>query len=118
VNGDPVSRGRTSRLLSQPAALISYASQNVTLMPGDVIYTGTPTLLPEKTRIVKDGDAVEVEIQPISVLRNRVVAMKPGAPSAFERLGLVFTKVCDRFEIERTYRLRRETARLDRGSYP
>jgi 2-keto-4-pentenoate hydratase/2-oxohepta-3-ene-1,7-dioic acid hydratase in catechol pathway len=62
VNGDPVSRGHTSRLLSRPAALISYASQYVTLMPGDVIYMGTPTLLPEKTRIVKDGNVVEVEI--------------------------------------------------------
>jgi hypothetical protein len=67
---------------TSPAVLISYASQYVTLMPGDGIYTGTPTLLPEKTRIMKDGDVVEVEIQPIGVLRNRVVAMKPGASSA------------------------------------
>jgi 2-keto-4-pentenoate hydratase/2-oxohepta-3-ene-1,7-dioic acid hydratase in catechol pathway len=87
VNGDIVSRGRTSRLLSSPAGLIAYASQYVTLMPGDVIYTGTPTLLPEKTRIVKDGDVVEVEIPPIGVLRNRVVALPHGVfpPGAHAR---------------------------------
>jgi 2-keto-4-pentenoate hydratase/2-oxohepta-3-ene-1,7-dioic acid hydratase in catechol pathway len=39
-------------------------------MPGDVIYTGTPGT----TSAMKPGDVVEVEIEGIGVLRNRVVA--------------------------------------------
>jgi 2-keto-4-pentenoate hydratase/2-oxohepta-3-ene-1,7-dioic acid hydratase in catechol pathway len=41
----------------------------VTLLPGDVIYTGTPGT----TRAMKPGDTVEVEVQGVGVLRNRVV---------------------------------------------
>ena len=48
---------------------MSYVSQYVTLMPGDVIYTGTPGT----TRPIKAGDTVEVEVEGVGVLRNRVV---------------------------------------------
>jgi 2-keto-4-pentenoate hydratase/2-oxohepta-3-ene-1,7-dioic acid hydratase in catechol pathway len=40
----------------------------VTLEPGDVIYTGTPG----STKAMKPGDIVEVEIEGIGVLRNKV----------------------------------------------
>jgi len=40
----------------------------MTLLPGDLIYTGTPG----QTSRMKAGDAVEVEIEGIGVLRNRV----------------------------------------------
>jgi 2-keto-4-pentenoate hydratase/2-oxohepta-3-ene-1,7-dioic acid hydratase in catechol pathway len=48
---------------------VSYVSRYVTLEPGDLIYTGTPGA----TRAMKPGDVVEIEIEGIGVLRNRVV---------------------------------------------
>ena len=53
-----------------PATTVSFVSQFVTLMPGDLIFTGTPGT----TKPMKPGDVVEVEIDGIGVLRNRVVA--------------------------------------------
>jgi 2-keto-4-pentenoate hydratase/2-oxohepta-3-ene-1,7-dioic acid hydratase in catechol pathway len=47
---------------------VSWVSRWVTLVPGDVIYTGTPG----KTRAMKPGDVVEVEIEGIGVLENTV----------------------------------------------
>jgi 2-keto-4-pentenoate hydratase/2-oxohepta-3-ene-1,7-dioic acid hydratase in catechol pathway len=47
---------------------VSYISRWVTLMPGDIIYTGTPGA----TRKISPGDVVEVEIEGIGVLRNPV----------------------------------------------
>jgi 2-keto-4-pentenoate hydratase/2-oxohepta-3-ene-1,7-dioic acid hydratase in catechol pathway len=52
------------------AKLVSYLSQSMTLWPGDVIITGTPSGVGP----VKPGDVVEVEISGIGVLRNPVVA--------------------------------------------
>jgi 2-keto-4-pentenoate hydratase/2-oxohepta-3-ene-1,7-dioic acid hydratase in catechol pathway len=49
---------------------VSYISRYVTLEPGDVIYTGTPGT----TRAMKPGDVVEVELEGVGILRNRVVA--------------------------------------------
>ena len=60
---------RTKDLIFDVAAIVSYVSQYVTLVPGDVIYTGTPGT----TRAIKAGDTVEVEVEGVGVLRNRVV---------------------------------------------
>ncbi|MBI4545874.1 MAG: fumarylacetoacetate hydrolase family protein [Gemmatimonadetes bacterium] len=76
VNGETVASGRTSQLLNSPAQLVSYVSRYMTLLPGDLIYTGTYPTLPGKDNTVKPGDVVEVEIERIGVLRNRVVAMR------------------------------------------
>ncbi|MFC1764001.1 fumarylacetoacetate hydrolase family protein [Planctomycetota bacterium] len=59
---------RTSDLIFSPAQIVSYVSQHLTLYPGDVIYTGTPG----STSPMKSGDIVEVEIEGVGVLRNRV----------------------------------------------
>ena len=48
--------------------IVSYASRYVTLLPGDVIYTGTPGI----TEAMRPGDVVEVEVEGVGVLRNRV----------------------------------------------
>ena len=42
VNGSVVQSGNFSELLFDPFKIVSYVSQHLTLMPGDVIYTGTP----------------------------------------------------------------------------
>ena len=68
LNGEVVQSQRTKDLIFDVATIVSYVSQYVTLMPGDVIYTGTPGT----TRPMKAGDTVEVEIEGVGVLRNRV----------------------------------------------
>jgi 2-keto-4-pentenoate hydratase/2-oxohepta-3-ene-1,7-dioic acid hydratase in catechol pathway len=47
---------------------VDYISRYVTLMPGDIIYTGTPGT----TKAMKPGDIVEIEIEGVGVLRNRI----------------------------------------------
>ena len=69
LNGEVVQSQRTKDLIFDVATIVSYVSQYVTLMPGDVIYTGTPGT----TRQMKAGDTVEVEVEGVGVLRNRVV---------------------------------------------
>jgi len=75
VNGEVKQSQRTKDLIFDIPYLVSYVSQYVTLVPGDVIYTGTPGT----TRAMKPGDVVEVEIENIGVLRNKVV--KASAPA-------------------------------------
>ena len=72
VNGKTLQSQRTKDLIFDIPTIVSYVSQYVTLLPGDVIYTGTPGT----TSAMKPGDVVEVEIEGIGVLRNYVV--KPG----------------------------------------
>ena len=75
VNGAVVQSQRTKDLIFDVPTIVSYISQFVTLEPGDVIYTGTPG----STKAMKPGDVVEVEIEGVGTLRNRVVAT-PASP--------------------------------------
>jgi len=68
VNGDLRQDSSTSELVYSPDKLLSYISQFVTLMPGDVIFTGTPG----KTQAVSRGDKIEVEIEGVGRLSNSV----------------------------------------------
>ncbi|MBM3881003.1 MAG: DUF2437 domain-containing protein [Verrucomicrobia bacterium] len=70
VNGEVRQEQRTRDLLQNVAALVSFASQHVTLEPGDLIFTGTPG----QTAALKPGDVVEVELEGVGILKNRVVA--------------------------------------------
>ena len=79
VNGKTMQSQRTKDLIFDIPTIVSYVSQYVTLMPGDVIYTGTPGT----TSAMKPGDVVEVEIEGIGVLRNRVA--KAGATTSQQR---------------------------------
>ena len=63
------------------AEIISYCSRYFTLNPGDLIYTGTPAgvILGHKkgTRVwLKPGDELEVSIEGICTLKNRLVQME------------------------------------------
>jgi 2-keto-4-pentenoate hydratase/2-oxohepta-3-ene-1,7-dioic acid hydratase in catechol pathway len=69
LNGEVVQRQYTSDLIFDCPSIVSWVSGWVTLMPGDIIYTGTPG----STRKLSPGDVVEVEIEGIGVLRNPVV---------------------------------------------
>ncbi len=70
LNGETVQEQTTADLLFDPASIISTISQEVTLQPGDLVFTGTPGT----TRPMKPGDVVEVEIEGIGLLRNKVKA--------------------------------------------
>jgi 2-keto-4-pentenoate hydratase/2-oxohepta-3-ene-1,7-dioic acid hydratase in catechol pathway len=80
VNGETVATGRTSQMLNNPARLVSYISRYMTLLPGDLIYTGTYPTLAGKENTVKPGDVVEVEIEQLGMLRNRIVEMRAPLP--------------------------------------
>jgi 2-keto-4-pentenoate hydratase/2-oxohepta-3-ene-1,7-dioic acid hydratase in catechol pathway len=76
LNGEVVNQGVTDDLVNDVPSLISYISRYVTLEPGDVLYTGTYRYVPNTRRAFRAGDVVEVEIEKIGVLRNRVVPMR------------------------------------------
>jgi len=68
LNGDVKQQARTSELVFDVPAIVSFISKHMTLLPGDLIYTGTPG----QTSAMKPGDTVEVEIERTGVLTNRV----------------------------------------------
>jgi 2-keto-4-pentenoate hydratase/2-oxohepta-3-ene-1,7-dioic acid hydratase in catechol pathway len=69
VNGEVRQSERSSDLIFDIETIVSYVSRYVTLMPGDVIFTGTPG----STQAMSPGDVVEVEVEGVGVLRNTVV---------------------------------------------
>jgi 2-keto-4-pentenoate hydratase/2-oxohepta-3-ene-1,7-dioic acid hydratase in catechol pathway len=68
VNGEIRQNSRTSLLLHNVTALISYVTAVMTLLPGDVLLTGTPAGVGS----VKEGDEVSVTIEGIGTLTNGV----------------------------------------------
>jgi 2-keto-4-pentenoate hydratase/2-oxohepta-3-ene-1,7-dioic acid hydratase in catechol pathway len=76
VNGEPRQDDRTGRMIFGFRYLIHYISTFTTLVPGDVIVTGTPTGAGARfdpPRYLKPGDIVEVEAENIGLLRNGVI---------------------------------------------
>jgi len=69
VNGQVRQESRTSHMVFSVAELVAHVTQVMTLEPGDVILTGTPAGIGPLQR----GDRVEVEIEGVGVLENRVV---------------------------------------------
>jgi 2-keto-4-pentenoate hydratase/2-oxohepta-3-ene-1,7-dioic acid hydratase in catechol pathway len=70
VNGAIKQDSTTADLIFDVPALIAFASAHMTLEPGDVISTGTPSGVGN----LEPGDVVEIDIEGIGVLRNPVVA--------------------------------------------
>jgi 2-keto-4-pentenoate hydratase/2-oxohepta-3-ene-1,7-dioic acid hydratase in catechol pathway len=76
VNGELRQDDRTSRLIFGFRYLINYISTFTTLVPGDVIVTGTPTGAGARfdpPRYLVPGDVIEVEAEGIGLLRNGVI---------------------------------------------
>lgn len=69
VNGVTKQDGRTSDMVHKPAELVSFISHVMTLLPGDLVSTGTPSGVGP----LKEGDVVEVEVEGVGVLRNTVI---------------------------------------------
>jgi 2-keto-4-pentenoate hydratase/2-oxohepta-3-ene-1,7-dioic acid hydratase in catechol pathway len=75
VNGAAMQEASTGEMMFGVAALIAELSRGMTLLPGTVILTGTPSgvgMARTPPVWLKAGDVVEVEIERIGVLRNRV----------------------------------------------
>lgn len=72
VNGEVVQEGSTAELLWPVAYMLADLSRLITLEPGDVLLSGTPA----NSRPVEPGDVVEVEVEGIGRLTNRVVQGK------------------------------------------
>ena len=72
LDGETAQEANTSALIHSTAELISFASQVMTLEPGDLVFTGTPGVTPK----LDDRNVVEVEIEGIGVLRNPVRRQK------------------------------------------
>lgn len=68
LNGEVRQSQRTKDLLFSVDRIVSYITRFVTLLPGDVIYTGTPGT----TKPMSPGDVIEIEVEGVGVLRNRV----------------------------------------------
>jgi len=76
LNGELVQSSNTDQMIFSVAALVSYLSQAITLEPGDLIATGTPAgigFTRKPQRLLEEGDVIEVEIDGIGRIRNRVV---------------------------------------------
>jgi 2-keto-4-pentenoate hydratase/2-oxohepta-3-ene-1,7-dioic acid hydratase in catechol pathway len=77
VNGETLQDGTTADMIFGVAELVAFVSATITLDPGDVIATGTPpgvAMGRPEPRYLAPGDTVEIEIERIGVLTNRVVA--------------------------------------------
>lgn len=72
VGGETKQRGRTSQMAFPVQMLIRYISHIMTLYPGDLIATGTPAGVSQ----LNDGDTVEVEVEGIGTLSNRVKSLE------------------------------------------
>jgi len=77
LNGRTMQDSNTDNLIFGIPQLISFLSETITLEPGDVIATGTPSgvgFARKPPVFLKDGDQMEVEIEGLGILNSRVVA--------------------------------------------
>ena len=70
VDGEPRQQGRTSQLIFDVPTLISYISQVMTLLPGDIVLTGTPSGVGP----IRPGQRVECTVEGLGTLFNTVAA--------------------------------------------
>ena len=75
IDGETVQEGSTAQLIFGPAELVAWLSRTMTLLPGDIIATGTPAGVgAAQGRLLRDGNVVEIEIEGIGTLSNPVRA--------------------------------------------
>ena len=75
VNGEPRQSSRTSKMIFDVPQILHHLSQGFTLLPGDVVMTGTPEgvgYAMQPPQVLKAGDVVEIEVEGIGRLRNTV----------------------------------------------
>jgi len=75
LNGELMQDDNTGSMIFKIPDLIEFVSRNITLVPGDIISTGTPSGVghfKNPPRYLVPGSEVEVEIEKIGILRNKV----------------------------------------------
>ncbi|HEX3909809.1 MAG TPA: fumarylacetoacetate hydrolase family protein [Solirubrobacteraceae bacterium] len=73
INGELLQEGTTANQIFGVAETVAWLSRTMTLLPGDVIATGTPAGVgASKNRFLRDGDTVEVEVEGLGTLANPV----------------------------------------------
>lgn len=81
INGELLQQGNTANLIFGPAEVVAWLSRTMTLLPGDIIATGTPAGVgAAQGRFLRDGDTVEVEIDGLGTLVSGVRAPWPHHP--------------------------------------
>ncbi|HVG21416.1 MAG TPA: fumarylacetoacetate hydrolase family protein [Blastocatellia bacterium] len=78
VNGEIRQRSNTNDLIFKVPQIIEFVSQDLTLMPGDIISTGTPSgvgIYRQPPVFLKAGDEIEIEVERIGTLRNVVAGI-------------------------------------------
>lgn len=75
LNGEVRQDSRTSDLLFGLDELVVHVTKYFTMLPGDVIITGTPSGVGTSKGLMKPGDVYEVTIEGIGTLRNRIVGL-------------------------------------------
>ncbi|ACT01857.1 fumarylacetoacetate hydrolase family protein [Paenibacillus sp. JDR-2] len=78
VNGEIRQNSNTSDMIFHCKEIVSYVSRHMTLLPGDIILSGTPEGVvlgypPEKQVYLKDGDMVTISIEKLGSITNRMV---------------------------------------------
>lgn len=75
LNGKIMQDAKTNDMITRIPEMIAFISAVMTLEPGDVIATGTPSGVGASSgTFLRDGDEIELEIEKIGILRNPVVA--------------------------------------------
>lgn len=75
LNGEVVQDGNTDQIIQDVPELISHVSRYITLLPGDVIYTGTVPFLEDARRRMEPGDKLEVSIEGIGTVHSTIVPL-------------------------------------------
>lgn len=77
LNGETMQNSNTSEMIFSVADLVAFITETITLEPGDVIATGTPSgvgMARNPPVFLKPGDLMEVEVEGLGVLSNRIVS--------------------------------------------
>ena len=75
VNGEIMQNGSTADMIFDIPAIIAFISEDITLVPGDIISTGTPSgvgFFRDPPMLLKAGDTVECWVENVGLIRNRV----------------------------------------------
>ena len=76
VDGQPMQRGKTSDLIFKPVEIVRYISDIITLLPGDVIATGTPSGVGDGRNpkvFLRPGQVVRTAIEGLGVMENMCI---------------------------------------------
>ncbi len=68
LNGKVVQQENTRHMIHKPAKVVSYLSRYFTLMPGDLVFMGTPG----RTKALNHGDKVSVRIEQVGTVENQI----------------------------------------------